>query len=56
MELENLKEMDKKEQERVSNIAKKHEGDKKVDVGPPTAHIDRDSHLLCGERFEMRCQ
>lgn len=32
MELENLKEMDKKERERVSNIAKKHEGDKKVDV------------------------
>ena len=32
MELEDLKEMDKKEQERVSNIAKKHEGDKKVDV------------------------
>lgn len=32
MELEDLKELDKKEQERVSNIAKKHEGDKKVDV------------------------
>lgn len=32
MKLEELKEMDKKEQERVSNIAKKHEGDKKVDV------------------------
>lgn len=32
MELEDLKEMDKKEQERVSNIAKKHEGDEKVDV------------------------
>ena len=32
MELEDLKERDKKEQERVSNIAKKHEGDKKVDV------------------------
>ncbi len=32
MELGDLKELDKKEQERVSNIAKKHEGDKKVDV------------------------
>ena len=32
MELKDLKEMDKKEQERVSNIAKKHKGDKKVDV------------------------
>lgn len=32
MELGDLKELDKKEQERVSNIAKKHESDKKVDV------------------------
>lgn len=32
MELEDLKELDKKEQERVSSIARKHEGDKKVDV------------------------
>lgn len=32
MELEDLKELDKKEHERVSNIAKKYEGDKKVDI------------------------
>lgn len=32
MELEDLREMDKKEQERVSNIAKKHEHDEKIDI------------------------
>ena len=32
MEFEDLKEMDKKEQERVSNIAKKHESDEKIDI------------------------
>lgn len=32
MELEDLKEMDKKEQERVEKIRKRHENDKKVDI------------------------
>ena len=33
MELEDLKEKDKKEQERVSNILKNHQNDKKIDIG-----------------------
>lgn len=32
MELEDLKEMDKKEQERITNIAKKYDNDKKIDI------------------------
>lgn len=32
MEIDNLREMDKKEQERVSHITKKYENDDKIDI------------------------